>query len=720
MGTKKFVSVSYNKIFEEIANPLLDAVAFAVGANKDIPTEIIKWINSPQSVTASDMRAFFSFGKNTLNMLPVETSKYQKIIADIDENRQIVSDFTGYAFNEITNLGLNSYPTDSINTIATAVLSARYNYSPFTKTMDMDAFFADFPAGRGEITRTNYTDFDITVTSTNANIEFDDDNGDEDSEIIVYLRGVRISDGYVTTARYRIRYDFYRLNQRSQPKTEVIDRATFLYRGNYESVTFLRSSSILKFTTDSSGSGDSTLEFYPWIPLIRKFKKVEPSNTDPNVYADLTALSNTVNLPHEQLVGSLPLRLNSDTVIDDSSVFCSIDLCTKDVDALQYLFDYFLDYYPSLATNEPLPNDIKLRPKEVTGALADYFSQFSFEDLIIRTVNESLESTNRNGGFNIRYTERTETDDEGDESIVSYSYHLEKSNGDGTYTSIEVIEPRYYTYVVRRRGQAAGQRQLYDAIVRDNANSSQCNIRMFIARQRLEKYTAKVQSGIATHSFGIETGTYTEIDQPWYANPLVQFALQVFAIVVTILTLDFSGGFAALVFSAIELAAINYVFRLIIEKLAPGEIGALLVAVAIATGTGLREITGYLRNVITDPTALLDAINAVTNIANLYTDVQQQLLAGEQEEFNEDLQAAQKKIKDYYDSVEGPLEELNPFFEGVATKDVIVIESPTEFFFRTTHVGNVGVQSLDFAASYVDNSLRLDSNKFEDTDFIIV
>lgn len=747
MSSKKFVSVSFNKLFERKDNNLLDAVAFAVGANRDINQQLIKWFNNSQSITSQNLEAYYSNGSKGINLLPKEVIQTSKIVADINANKQNVANFAGVSPDDLRDFSLFRSGADTPDEIAEARLTTEFTYIPFLKSIDvvklinLPTGYSGFVFWRHQtiLNNSNVNDYIHEVIGFSSGVDipgFDDDGNieRERSSMSVSVKSTRISDGFITNSIFRVPTDYYDKN--NQLNTVTIDTASFEYQGNFVQLNFLEENSILSFsvsnpTNSSSGSwfnstpqgGESPYDFYPWLPVISNGKKVNSKNFGSDIYTRIKQTSDSINLPFESIVDAVPLIPGEDTTTNDAFIFPAIDLCTKNVHALQYLFDYFMDYYPSLLTDKPLPRSISLLPRTPNGETSFnlYYLRFNFTSIEINTFQGNLPSSNRAGGFNIDFDKRSETDEDDDKSrVVEWNYYLSKQNNNNTYTTIKLTRPSYYTYVVRQRGKTASWEEIEDAL---NNDSDQCNLRMPIIRERMLAYPANIQSEIAIEAFGLEVGTFTNIDVPWYASGFFSFVLNILAVasvIFTIFTLGASSSLTALLLSLVQLAAVNFVIQILIEELGIGGAFAVIIAVAIGRAGGIAEFGNYLKSALKSAQLLVELTNSLVNIANIYREVQAEQLADEAEDFFNGIAAAQKKIEDYYASAEGALEELNPYYEGLATKDMIVIESPTDFYFRTIHAGNIGAESLQYPTTFVSEALSLESESLEETDFIIV
>lgn len=202
---------------------------------------------------------------------------------------------------------------------------------------------------------------------------------------------------------------------------------------------------------------------------------------------------------------------------------------------------------------------------------------------------------------------------------------------------------------------------------------------------------------------------------PWYASSIFRAILIVIAIVVTIL----SGGAAWQ--SIVAAAAIGYtalavvILSLIVQsvvisygvKLFAKAVGPrfALVAAVVAVIYGNTTVAAKLsaawaQNLVTLGTALVSAAGTLS---------QQQIAAG-LEDLTEDIEAFSAWATDQADGLSDSMTALGlrPAIVGLSAFDVVKMgpqvvlgESPTDYYNRTSHAGNIGTISLDMTESYV-------------------
>lgn len=199
----------------------------------------------------------------------------------------------------------------------------------------------------------------------------------------------------------------------------------------------------------------------------------------------------------------------------------------------------------------------------------------------------------------------------------------------------------------------------------------------------------------------------------WYQRGWFKAVLIIVAVGITILTLGADGGAAlsaaitaatasmeaflmTVLIAGLEMLILNYGLKLFVKLV--GAEAAMIVALVLAVvAVGSAIEAGGLSSA---PFAkdLLSLSSGLTKASgNYYTDA----LQGIQKDF-ESFGLEMKEKNDLLESAKNLLEGnnlLSPF--------VIFGESPTDYYNRTVHYGNIGVTSIDAISSYVDIALTL-------------
>ena len=199
----------------------------------------------------------------------------------------------------------------------------------------------------------------------------------------------------------------------------------------------------------------------------------------------------------------------------------------------------------------------------------------------------------------------------------------------------------------------------------------------------------------------------------WYQQGWFKAVLIIVAVVITIVTLGADGGaslsaaIAAATASAeaflmtilvtgLQMLLINYGLKLFVKLLGP-EVAMILAIVAAVVAVGYAIEAGGFANA---PFAkdLLSLSSGLTKASgNYYTDALQGIKK-EYESFGLEMKVKNELLESSKKLLEGN-NILNPF--------VIFGESPSDYYNRTVHSGNIGITSIDAISSYVDIALTL-------------
>lgn len=210
--------------------------------------------------------------------------------------------------------------------------------------------------------------------------------------------------------------------------------------------------------------------------------------------------------------------------------------------------------------------------------------------------------------------------------------------------------------------------------------------------------------------------TVIEIKTPWYASSVFRIVLLVIAVVVTI----FSGGSAwqsivaaaslgsvalaiTLLTLIVQAVVVSVVVKLFVRLVGPKF--ALIVALAAViygnTNAAASQLSAtWAENLVSIGTALVNEAATVN---------QQQIAAGIRD-IVDDAEAFSVWAQEQMDGLGDKMQELglNPAIVGLNTFDVVKMgpqlvlgESPTDYYSRTVHAGNIGVLSIEMTESFV-------------------
>lgn len=205
----------------------------------------------------------------------------------------------------------------------------------------------------------------------------------------------------------------------------------------------------------------------------------------------------------------------------------------------------------------------------------------------------------------------------------------------------------------------------------------------------------------------------TETKIAWYQQGWFKAVLIIVAVVITVITWGADGGAAltaaitaatasmeafliTILVAGLKMLVFNYALKLFVKLVGieAAMIFAAVLAVAAAYGYfGTEAATGapWAKDLLSVSTGLISSANDAVGDALLGIKTQAEAFGMEVKEKNDLLETAKNLL-------EGN-NLLSPF--------MIFGESPSDYYERTIHSGNIGVTSLDSISSYVDVALTL-------------
>tara|TARA_Y100001963_G_scaffold139959_1_gene206391 strand:- start:18400 stop:20538 length:2139 start_codon:yes stop_codon:yes gene_type:complete len=712
VGTKKYASLSYNRLFKETKSELLDTVGYTVASGRDFNEELIGYLNNFQAITAGDLERYYISGESTPWAIPQEISAVVRNTTDEEKLKNALVDIYGYDYTSIQNATGTRLNDAGYYEGISGAMGTDYGYNPVTGLLNSSKFFA-LPYLLLPFYDGIPSNWEVRLMDIGADYEVEEDldsGGPTDYSAIAPLtiEYTKKSNGQKYTAGYRFRSNI------TLTRREYVDRETeyrinpvavklavFEYENQWYSSYYLGTDSRIPVSPPVQTTGNSWAEYYPWIPI-----SVDSSYTNSSVFSDkerqeVKDLMKTVKLDLDIIVSSLKAARDSE-LIDDAYIYPSIDLMSKQEESLNYVFDYFKDYYPSHATDEPLSNNIALRPR-LKGKLgyAAYNTHFMFTDMIYTAYVERSGGNNR-GEFHIEIPN--------DKDV----YILYRRLNGNIYERVQVRGLYYYVNIRHGRGDLADINSMKRALSKGSSNGF---VRLPLIRNRMHNYTSKEQGLIAIDAFGLEVGAYEEVDTKWYESGLFKFVLTIVAVVITVFTWDFSGTWISLALSIAQSLAVAYVAKILVEKVG-GELGfALAIIVSVYFGGNFKDLATFIKAGLVN--AALVITNAFLSVFEMVLANEQELLEEEIEDYEAMLRGKEKELQAAYELLPDPYES-DGVYAGLEEKDVIIIESPTEFYFRTTHAGNVGAAVLDYPSYYVEGSLDLTLDSAPELEYVVI
>ena len=310
----------------------------------------------------------------------------------------------------------------------------------------------------------------------------------------------------------------------------------------------------------------------------------------------------------------------------------------------------------------------------------------------------------------------------------SQPYMTQTSNGVGVSTAISQQPGWVYQFqvtdAVYEEIIVYGLRSNYEVhrkkgFVADGDSSS---LLVPIDSEIVKSLSVPAREQLLCRAMTMMVNTVTIVTTPWYASSAFRIILLVIAVVVTI----FSGGTAwqsivaaasigasALIITILSLIVqavlVSFAVKLFVRLVGPKF--ALLVAIVAVLYGNTRAAASQLsatwaQNLVQVGTALVSEAATVS---------QQQIAAG-LESIVEDAEAFSAWAAEQLDGLGDKMQALglNPAIVGLEAFDVVKMgpqlvlgETPTDYYSRTVHAGNIGVLSFDMTENYVTVQTQL-------------
>ncbi len=203
----------------------------------------------------------------------------------------------------------------------------------------------------------------------------------------------------------------------------------------------------------------------------------------------------------------------------------------------------------------------------------------------------------------------------------------------------------------------------------------------------------------------------------WYETGFFKFVVTAVGIVLSVMSL---GSMAPMIAAGLQIGlAAGYLiaaalvitvqlgFQLLIDVIGIDNaffLAVAVVAAAIVTGNIPAGIDG-----VSFADALMFASSSLQQtIGSAIEDILKEI-TGQMAELVEQATETQKELDKIWEDLDTSI-GLDPLalVRWTSATSIDTTETPEEFFFRTTHSGNIGVRALDEAESFVTNSLKLE------------
>ena len=401
--------------------------------------------------------------------------------------------------------------------------------------------------------------------------------------------------------------------------------------------------------------------------------KIKPTT---DLYKTSVKLCKRADTDFDELTREISSNPDIDEV-DHSFLIFGIDVRSETKSGKQYLFQFF----ESIALETSGASEIEVKD-------SSYRIKVKFSDIVRTTHSGVLDDTTV-----IEYS--------GNDLTLSYQ------TGTNAYTRLVVSDLYHINYV---EGSYNIETSLSLSADEDNYNFI-IPLRYSLIQQDRSMLE---RENLMAESFKLVFNSYEAKKLKWYQRDWFKILINVVSIVITAFSFGTLGAgitaaktaFEALLVAAeaaLFAALITAGFRLLAQFIPP-EVLALVAVVALAAA-GLGSFTGTDFSSITAE-SLMQLSSNLVGATQTGLEYEMDDLTSDMKEFGEEIQ----ELNDELDLLE---EELagNPLFNVqdilVHTPMFIENEAPTDFYTRTIHMGNIGVQSLNVIESYVDTQLKL-------------
>lgn len=475
------------------------------------------------------------------------------------------------------------------------------------------------------------------------------------------------------------------------------------------------------FTTEY----DDTGSFFPfaYFRFNRTATSTDPRSTE---YKALSKFMKYLNMDYEQINEAINANPQIDKV-ESALLMMLVPAVSGDPMENRYLFDFFRGLYAqSGAVIIPLDGPLPL--SYASSKLYDLMSRGSKApgriSMIIRDARFST-SLNMAGIFRKivpGVIGKVGTYTSGEDTLVRQhsgvqmtgefnEYGYEKTS---TYTW-QTTEP-YHFYRKQISSHLYEEIQVYNLRMTYEVwgGHATTNYMVPIDHAITEQYSLPDRERLYARSLHYVFNSKQETEVEWYQQEWFGIVLIVVAVVWTIFSMGSDGGsglaaaiaagtatlemvLIAVLIMAAEYLAITLVAKLFVKLLGP-EFAMALAVVAAAYGmySGYGATAGSMDSMLAQN--LLSVSNSMISEVSAGYKKDLELLKKEGEEFNLFAQAKMDELEKVREEMEGS-RILSPF--------ILFGESPTNYFNRTVHAGNIGIHGLDAIENYCSMALRL-------------
>jgi hypothetical protein len=465
-------------------------------------------------------------------------------------------------------------------------------------------------------------------------------------------------------------------------------------------------------------------EYYPFIPLRHKGVNMsDASLKSTELYKTSNRLLSLLGINMDSMNGTIH---ENDEIADQDNAYvlfgCQLHSDTKI--AKQYQYDYFValgagaraqkgDYEAweeSLRTATPPYNYIEIEDGSVNMRL-------SFKYIDINTVVGEIGEIGEITRQTIVRSPVKELFFSHDRSSIIYRKQV---------TAAAYIEMTVYGLFHEYQGAGATD---YSSSIESSFNATQGNDPFIlpINRSIVQYLSLEQKNELMYESLLLVFVTDVEYTIEWYQTTAFKIVVVIAAIVLAVYSIAFAiesaklmyAGFIAKGMTVVE-AIIVTAFVMVGTQLAIQVGGRFVIDFLGLKGTVAAQIVITMIAIYTIFTKGFEGFKGLPGGEEFLLLTSATLGSGIKGEIKTQNDALAKETKDLQDQLKEDFEELDEMFDLLNTrndmivdmyskpKDILVIsESPTDFYNRTIHIGNIGTLSLSVIEQYVDSTLTL-------------
>lgn len=452
------------------------------------------------------------------------------------------------------------------------------------------------------------------------------------------------------------------------------------------------------FAADFSESGT----YFPWAYMRYDGKNIDHFSTDV-IWGQVKAWCQFLGVDAQMINDAVHEDENVDDV-EQAILFFGVRPSTQDQSELQYLFKYMLRLHTASVTQRAKAQVIQDLLGDYSNSLdqkiliRDKFFKMSFSFSGIKYARKTGRVTGL-GKYTGAFVTATNSSGQKQTSQPAYRYQYQVLSS--VYEEITVFNPNLFYSIKSGKGHSAkpGAKELLFPVDRGVLNT----------------ISVKDKEVILTRSLHMCVNTVQEIKSSWYSGTFFRWIMIIVAVIITVYTAGAAWqslvAAAAIGVTAVALVILqytvlsmvaNYAVKIFVKEVGP-EFALIVAIAAMAVGA-----YGMSTDATWGQTLLSISSNLTKTAGTTYVNDLQASFANMANEMS--------WMQEQMDSLSETRKELGLGFEysGLSGLDfvgyrptLVMGESPTDFYSKTVHSGNVGASSMALTEMYFDVKLTL-------------